>query len=512
MGITRLAAACLARPSLFIVGATAAAVAMACVAAVALYEMRQDAFARARDSAENLSLILQRDIERNIEVYELSLEAAIDGVKEPAILHLPPAIRQRVLFDRSTNAQDIGSLFVTNAVGDVVFESRFATPRRLNLSDRDYFAIHQRSADAGLFISKPFSPHVTKAETSIGLSQRLTDSQGHFAGVVAGTLRLNYFRRLFDGMTLGDHGSITLIQSDGTVLMRRPYKREDIGQSIAGVPSFEPLIQSDNGCYIGTATLDGAQRLYSFRRIGKYPLIVVVGLALQDIYAQWTQRAWAIGGVVTVLDVLIIWMSVMFARLFRKRLEMENRLHLLATTDSLTGVGNRRVLSSTLETEWKRASRDGRSLSVLMLDADNFKALNDRHGHAIGDEALKAIAQCITKNIRRPGDFVGRYGGEEFSVLLPSTDMKGAIKIAENIRAAVMATELAGMGAQPVPLSVSIGVATFDGMGSPAETSEQLLRKADHSLYQAKAAGRNTIMPRQTHGEAAMVGDPWPST
>ncbi|MFC4521006.1 GGDEF domain-containing protein [Cupriavidus pinatubonensis] len=122
------------------------------------------------------------------------------------------------------------------------------------------------------------------------------------------------------------------------------------------------------------------------------------------------------------------------------------------------------------------------------------------------------MLNAITKNIRRPGDFVGRYGGEEFSVLLPSTDMNGAIKIAENIRAAVMATELTSMGAQPVPLSVSIGVATFDGKSARAESSEQLLRQADRRLYQAKAAGRNTIMPRQAHGQAAIVGDPHPST
>ncbi|SOZ17521.1 hypothetical protein CBM2598_U10087 [Cupriavidus taiwanensis] len=154
-----------------------------------------------KGAGRNLSLILQRDIERNIEVYELSMQAVIDGVSGPAILRLPPEIRQRVLFDRSTNAQDMGSLLVTNSGGDVVVDSRSVPPRRVNLSDRDYFTIQQQSANSGLFISKPFLPHLTKTEMSVGLSQRWKDSQGKYTGIVVGTLRLNYFHRLFDGMS-----------------------------------------------------------------------------------------------------------------------------------------------------------------------------------------------------------------------------------------------------------------------------------------------------------------------
>lgn len=505
MALTKFAGAFLARPTLFIVGAIAAAVTLACITAIALYEMRLDAFARARDAADNLSLILQRDIERNIEIYELSIKGVTDGVSDPAILQLPTQIRQRVLFDRSTNARDMGSLLVTNSVGDVVIDSRSVPARKLNLSDRDYFTIQQQSADAGLFISKPFSPYLAKAEMSVGLSQRLTDSHGKFAGIVVGTLQLNYFRRLFDGMTLGDHGSITLARPDGMVLMRRPYNQEEIGRSIAGVPSFKPLIQADQGSYIGTAALDGAKRLYSFKRIGKYPLIVVVGLATEDIYAEWNRRAWAIGSAVAVLDFLIVLMSVLFAKQFRKRLEMENQLHLLANTDSLTGVGTRRFLDSALDTEWRRARRNKQSLSLLMVDADNFKSLNDNYGHSTGDSALRTIARCIVENIRRPGDFAGRYGGEEFCVLLPNTDLRGAVQVAEKIRSAVLAADQANFSSRCGRLSVSIGVAVFDGNAQPGDSPDQFVHMADQQLYEAKAAGRNTVMPQQEHSQLAVA-------
>jgi len=503
MGLTKFAGAFLARPTLFIMWALATAVTLACVTATALYQMRLDAFARARDAADNLSLILQRDIERNLEVYELSIQAVVNGVNDSATLGLPAQLRQRVLFDRSTSAQDMGSLLVTNTAGDVVIDSRSVPARMLNLSDRDYFTIQQQSANAGLFISKPFSPHLTKTEQSIGLSQRLTDSQGQFAGIVVGTLRLNYFHRLFDGMTLGEHGSITLLRPDGTVLMRRPYNQGQIGQSIAGVPSFKPLIQAESGSYIGTAALDGTQRLYSFRHIGKYSLIVVVGLATNDIYAEWTRRAWAIGCVVAMLDFLIVAISGMFAKQFRMRLEMEQRLRLLANTDSLTGVGTRRLLDSTLDVEWRRASRSKQSLSALMVDADNFKSFNDHYGHATGDIALRTIARCIVENIRRPGDFVGRYGGEEFCVLLPNTDLRGAVQVAEKIRSAVLATDQVDFACPSGRLSVSIGVAVFDGNAVPGDTPDQLIHIADRRLYEAKAAGRNTVMPQQASAELA---------
>ena len=192
MTLTKLASAFLARPVLFIIAGVAAALTVAGVVAFALYEMRIDALARARDAADNLSVILQKDIERNLEMYELSMEAVVDGVKDPDTLRLPPKVQQQILFDRSSNAKDMGSLLVTNVTGDVVIDSRSVPPRKVNLADRDYFQIHQQSAPyMGVYISKPFSPRAACADLSIVLSQRLDDAQGRCSGIVGGTLRRN---------------------------------------------------------------------------------------------------------------------------------------------------------------------------------------------------------------------------------------------------------------------------------------------------------------------------------
>jgi diguanylate cyclase (GGDEF)-like protein len=115
----------------------------------------------------------------------------------------------------------------------------------------------------------------------------------------------------------------------------------------------------------------------------------------------------------------------------------ESELILLARTDGLTGLNNRRTLGEILEREWRRARRTRSVFSLLFVDIDRFKAYNDTYGHQAGDDALTAVAKCIGENIRRPMDSAARYGGEEFVVVLPDTAAEGAVQIAEKIRQAI---------------------------------------------------------------------------
>ncbi|KJK05062.1 diguanylate cyclase [Burkholderiaceae bacterium 26] len=505
MPLERVTSAFLRRPSQLIIGASVLSLVLAALTALSLWEMRTDALARARDAADNLSLILQRDIARNIEVYDLSLQAVIDGVRDPAMLALPPAVRQLVLFDRSTNAQDLGSLLVTDKVGDVVLDSRSVPPRHIHLGDRDYFQVHRGSANVGLYISEPFTPRVTGLDTSLGLSRRLNGPHGEFNGIVVGTLRLNYFRRLFDGINLGPHATVTLIRTDGTLLMRRPYSEKLIGRSLGEAVSFQKRLLAPEGSYVDVASVDGIERLFSFRHIGDHPLIVTVGLATEDIYAEWRQRAWVISGIVLMLDAVFMVLSFLLAQQLCKRLEMEQQLHLLANTDSLTGLGTRRALDSALDVEWRRANRHHTPISVLMIDVDNFKPYNDKYGHAAGDTALRTVARCISDSIKRPGDFAGRYGGEEFCAVLPNTDLSGAVRVAESIRTAVLAANEPNAGSAYGKLTVSVGVASHSGIAAADDTVQDLIHLADGRLYEAKAAGRNVVMPRQERPKLAVV-------
>jgi diguanylate cyclase (GGDEF)-like protein len=158
--------------------------------------------------------------------------------------------------------------------------------------------------------------------------------------------------------------------------------------------------------------------------------------------------------------------------------------------DDLTGLGNRRLLRIRLEDELHRAERFDQAVSILAIDIDYFKALNDRHGHPTGDASLRKLAGLMTRNLRRI-DTIARIGGEEFVVLLPRTDLMQAAQVADKLRSIVERTEFPGGDAQPGGmLTISVGVAAL----RPGETGADLLSRADGALYEAKDRGRNRVV------------------
>lgn len=183
--------------------------------------------------------------------------------------------------------------------------------------------------------------------------------------------------------------------------------------------------------------------------------------------------------------------SVLFGHalfeLSRRNFEQRWELERLAAEDALTGLANRRRLLRAAEVELQRARRSGQPLSVLMLDMDRFKRINDQLGHDVGDAVLRDFAAVLARQIRAT-DLAGRLGGEEFAVLLPATSLSDAGEIAERIRGAVAATPVAG---QPRwRLSVSVGVAS---LSADEEGFEHLLKRADQALYEAKSTGRDRV-------------------
>jgi two-component system, cell cycle response regulator len=160
-----------------------------------------------------------------------------------------------------------------------------------------------------------------------------------------------------------------------------------------------------------------------------------------------------------------------------------------ATTDPLTGIMNRRALLAALDVEQSRSERHGYPMSLLLLDVDQFKAINDGHGHAMGDQVLAALGQLLAREVRKTDD-VGRWGGEEFVIVLAGADEAGARVGAERIRRAVESMTLSDEKGQRVSVRVSIGVACLE----VNDTAEILIDRADRAMYQAKAAGRNQVM------------------
>jgi diguanylate cyclase (GGDEF)-like protein/PAS domain S-box-containing protein len=172
------------------------------------------------------------------------------------------------------------------------------------------------------------------------------------------------------------------------------------------------------------------------------------------------------------------------------------RLEILAAQDGLTGLANRRAFDETFARELARAARDAQPLSLLLADVDRFKAYNDTYGHPAGDDVLRQVALLLETAARRPGDLAARYGGEEFAAVLPATDTKGALRVAELFRTSVENLKLQHVGSTSGVVTVSVGLASVLG-AREGYVPADLLRRADEALYAAKAGGRNRV---RAHG------------
>lgn len=185
----------------------------------------------------------------------------------------------------------------------------------------------------------------------------------------------------------------------------------------------------------------------------------------------------------------------LYQELVQIKLQLEQanqKLSELVMIDELTGVGNRRALDERLSVAWRRAVRYGSWLTVLMIDIDKFKDFNDRHGHPQGDACLTRVAGALQGVARRPGDFVGRYGGEEFMVVAEHTDLQGGAKLGELLRARVEALVAPGPEAgSELRVTISLGVAAAEPM--IGQKLEDLVAAADRALYRAKEQGRNRV-------------------
>lgn len=196
------------------------------------------------------------------------------------------------------------------------------------------------------------------------------------------------------------------------------------------------------------------------------------------------QKYWQIGFSVVLVLLVLLWWNRYLKKLNAKLTDSQRKLELLSETDSLTNVYNRLKMDEVFNQEIKTSKRYHSPLSVIMLDVDFFKKINDKFGHVIGDNVLKKIAQTVKSNLRA-NDYLGRWGGEEFLIICPSTNITQATLVAEKLRATLSKAEFS-----PIEkVTASFGVAAWEN----AETQESLISRADSALYRAKDSGRNKV-------------------
>ena len=445
-----------------------------------MLEMRHSEEALARQTLENLAASIDSDVGRTIELYDLSLRAVATNMVAPEINQVGKPLRHLILFGHAATAKHFGAIQVFDASGKLVADASTLDPPPENRSEDEYFKVHREQPDAGLFISRPMLYHGSYA---IVLSRRISGGDGRFLGVVAGSIRFSYFHELFGRLQLGAEDIITVFRRDGTVIMRTPFDLDIIGKNLGNLPGVRRALSEPSGSYSGVATPTHSPRLYVWRD-GTRPLVVLVGKRWSDIYALWRIEATRIGAILSALVVFVLGVTLFLAREIDRRASAEEKLEELATTDSLTGLRNRRKFDAAIDAEWRRAARQKRPLALLMIDADNFKSFNDTNGHQAGDQVLAGIAICISDSVRRTGDCAARYGGEEFAVLLPDLLPKQAFMVAETIR-----LKVEQWSGESAATTVSIGVASM--IPEADVPSAEIVKMADRALYAAKEAGRN---------------------
>ncbi|MDB5533683.1 MAG: putative diguanylate cyclase [Hyphomicrobiales bacterium] len=474
---------------------------LACIGVLSLFAQvlsgaRTDAHRNASASALNLATVLSQDIARNFELYDLSLQGVVTAMADPGISTATPSIRQLALFDHASGARYLNRTIVIDAEGNAIAESRPGPSRPENLSDRAYFTMHRDKLVDGLFISKPIQSRYD-GDWIITLSRRYNRPDGSFGGVVAGSLSLGYFQSLFMNLKTSKDDLFRILATDGTLIMRQPYRLPEIGKDFSRTDLFNYFPAEQSGVHDRKSSLDDVDRIYAFARVPNFPFIVTVASSKTQIEMAWKEKAVSLGLMMLSLAAIILALGVSLAREFSLRRKTEgklaataSRLEFMSRTDRLTGLNNRWAFDELVAKEWKRAIREQTEFSILMIDVDHFKRYNDEHGHLRGDGALIQVAECIEKHIKRPADVSARFGGEEFAVILPVTAAAGAMKVAEDIRNSVALVHLGNPGMPS--LTVSIGVTST----IPARTAafDQAFNIADKALYLAKSGGRNRVV------------------
>lgn len=340
----------------------------------------------------------------------------------------------------------------------------------------------------------------------ITISRRFNDDRGAFAGVVAMTLGVENFLQLFGKLDVGHDGAIGLAFTDGSMLVRYPFREQDMGRNFSKSPIFaDYLIEQSAGTASFTSSLDGVERLYAFRKSDKLPLVTTVALGKQEALAAWRLEALLSSMVVAALLALTGTIGWLLIRAMSRRSAVENELRLTqqqllesnqqlerqAMHDALTGLANRRCFDEALTQEIRMAHRDGTTLALLMIDIDHFKRYNDTYGHPAGDACLQQMAHLLSSCIRRPRDLLARYGGEEMAVILPDTDNDGATVVARLMLERLALQHIPHEGSPFGQVTASIGIACSDG--AALDIAPSLIERADQALYIAKQAGRNRL-------------------
>lgn len=457
----------------------------------------------------NMARALAAQGESTIRIVDTVLASVVEQVENDGIGAASSPRLQAYLRERVQSVPELHGLFVYGADGAWLSTS-LPKPVKGNNADRDYFQYHLTHLDREPHVGVPVRSRSTGVWV-LPVSRRIEHSDGSFAGVVLGSIRVDFFAKLYDSFNVGRTGTIFLALDTGQLVYRRPFSDSVPGTNITG-PVYR--MYNETGP-VGSAMLrsgvDHVDRFYSYRRMDIFPLIVASAQSKEEILAQWQEGTVLLLVASAVAVGFLSWSGrrMVGQIVIRDNLEKElviakeslqkqnSALTVLAKRDGLTSIANRRHFEEFLALELSRASRKASTLSLILVDVDYFKKFNDRYGHVAGDDCLRRLAAVLGAALQRPTDLAARYGGEEFALILPDTDRDGAMFVADKISSALDALAIPHADDPHGIVSVSGGVCSVTlALGETVDPKE-LVERTDALLYAAKLAGRNRFVADQ---------------
>ncbi len=372
--------------------------------------------------------------------------------------------------------------------------SNLGVKERTYLGDREHFKVHLEKGEDRFFISKPVLGRVSK-QWSIQFSRPIR-KQDQLVGVLVMSISPAFLQESMARLALQPDTALAVLRASGELLARNRDLESALGKSAdAKVPYLAPGAPP-TGNFTARSSIDGVERMYQWQRLSLYPIYVVLGLstttALEPLDQLIREARFR-----TIVSTALLWGAVivvawLLRRMSRQRQERE-ALEYVAMNDSLTGLHSRHALHQRLTRAVGEAAIHGGKLGVLFFDLDGFKPINDRYGHAVGDEVLKAVAGRIRSHARRH-DFPARLGGDEFVVVIdPLTDPALMESLHARIEQALQAPVV--VGALRLEVRASFGLAFYPEDGASADA---LLDAADRRMYANKRKA----------GEPVLVADP----
>jgi diguanylate cyclase (GGDEF)-like protein len=344
--------------------------------------------------------------------------------------------------------------------------------------DREWCSIPKNNPKIQTYISNMFESNID--ELMVVQVRKFPGET--FTGLAGFGVNLDFFSKWLEKVKTTPHGMIAIVDSKMNLLAREPALENMLGKKIDNsiIKDFIASNITQTWHSGKDIILDKENSIYSLRKVDNSPFVVVVAESNEDWQESWRKQV-----VVSILILITLWiMAWKILQHYIQTLENEKKLELMSLTDQLTGLYNRHKLHQVFTSEINRSNRFEEIFGIILLDLDLFKNVNDNYGHDVGDLVLKEISQILKDNIRI-SDTLGRWGGEEFLIILPQIDLEGAVVLAQKLRKEIENHQFSIVG----KMTASFGIAYY----RKGDDENSIIKRADEALYKAKEMGRNIV-------------------